>query len=59
MVDSGPNFLNVSEHRLSAYLQGFGCLAQFCHPSMGDRSNCGSSESRGMFAIDPKASDKL
>jgi hypothetical protein len=23
-VDSDPNFLDVTEHRLSAYLQGFG-----------------------------------
>jgi hypothetical protein len=45
MADSCPNFFDVSEHKLLAYLQGFGCLGQFGHPSEDDKPNCGSSES--------------
>jgi hypothetical protein len=43
-VKSDPSFLDVPEHKLLAYLQGFGYLIQFGHPSEGDRLNYGSSE---------------
>ncbi len=54
-VDSYPNFLDVSKHKLLAYLQEFGWLTQFDHPSVGDRLNCESSESRGTRAVAPNS----
>jgi hypothetical protein len=55
MTDSCPNYLHVPSHKPLAYLHEFGLLAQFGHPSVGDRPNCESSESRGMHAVAPKS----
>jgi hypothetical protein len=54
-VNSDPSFLDIPKHRLSAYLRVFGWLAQFGHPSMGDRLNYGSGEFWGTRAVAPKS----
>jgi hypothetical protein len=54
VVYSYPNYLDVPSRRLLAYLLVFGSLTQFGDPSMGDRTNCGLSESRGTRAVAPK-----
>jgi hypothetical protein len=53
-VNFDPNFLDVSKHRLSTYLQVFGLLTQFGHLSAGDRPNYGLDEFRGTHAVGPK-----
>jgi hypothetical protein len=55
MEDSCPNYLDAPSHKPLAYLSEFSLLTQFGHPSAGDRSNCESSEFRGMHAIAPKS----
>jgi hypothetical protein len=55
MADSCPNYLDFPSCMLSTCLPEFGSLALFGHPSMGDRLSYGSSEFRGMCAIDPKS----
>jgi hypothetical protein len=40
MADACPNYLDSPSHMLLANLPGFGLLAQFGHPSTGDRSSC-------------------
>jgi hypothetical protein len=59
MADSCPNYLDVPLHKLLAYIPIFGSLAQFGHPSMGDRLNYGSSESRGKHAIVPRSEKQI
>jgi hypothetical protein len=51
MVDACPNYLDSPSCMLLAYLPIFGLLTQFGHPSMGDKPNCESNESRGTRAI--------
>jgi hypothetical protein len=55
MTDACPNYLDSPSRMLLAYLPGFGLLAQFGHPSAGDRPNCESSEFRGTCAVAPKS----
>jgi hypothetical protein len=55
MVDSCPNFQDILSRKLWAYLLKFGWLSLFGHPSVGDRLNCESSESRGTRAVAPKS----
>jgi hypothetical protein len=45
MADSCLNYQGIPSHKPLAYLLEFGLLAQFVHPFVGDRPNCGSSES--------------
>jgi hypothetical protein len=58
MTDFCSNYLDVPSHKPYAYLPEFGLLAQFDNPSMGDRPNCGSSESRGTRAFAPKSGEQ-
>jgi hypothetical protein len=55
IVDACPNYLDSSSHMLLAYLPTFGWLAQFDHPSVGDRLNYESSESWGTRAVASKS----
>jgi hypothetical protein len=55
MADACPNYLDSPSCMLLSYLPRFGLLAQFGHPSTGDRTNCKSSESLGMRAVAPKS----
>jgi hypothetical protein len=50
-----PNSLDIPSHKPVTYPRGFGSLAQFGYPSMDDRSNYGSNESRGTRAVAPKS----
>jgi hypothetical protein len=54
-VNFDPSFHDVPKHRLSTYLWVFGWLAQFGHPSVGDRLNYGSGEFRGTRAVAPNS----
>jgi hypothetical protein len=45
VADACPNYLDIPSRKLWAYLPEFGWLARFGHPFVGDRPNCGSSES--------------
>jgi hypothetical protein len=42
MANSCPNSLDIPSHNPVTYPRGFGPLAQFGHPSVDDRLNCGS-----------------
>jgi hypothetical protein len=55
MSDSCPNYFDAPSHKPLAYLPEFGLLAQFGHPSRGDRLNYPSSESRRTGAAGPKS----
>jgi hypothetical protein len=55
MADSCPNSLGVPSHKPSGWLQESGSLAQFGHPSVDDRPNYGSNESRGTRVVAPKS----
>jgi hypothetical protein len=55
MTDACPNYLDIPSRMLLAYLPIFGSLTQFGHPSVDDRLNCGSSESRGKHAVIPRS----
>jgi hypothetical protein len=55
MADACPNYLDSPSRMLLAYLLGFGLLTQFGHPSVGDRLNYESSDSRGTRAVAPKS----
>jgi hypothetical protein len=43
-VNLDPNFLDVTKHRLLAYLRVYGWVAIFGHLPVGDRLNYGSGE---------------
>jgi hypothetical protein len=51
MTDTCPNYLDSPSRMLLAYLPGFALLAQFGHPSAGDRLNYESNEFRGTHAV--------
>jgi hypothetical protein len=51
MADSCPNYQDILSRKLWAYFPEFGWLAHFGPPSVSDRSNCKSSESRGTRAV--------
>jgi hypothetical protein len=51
MADSCPNYSDIPSCKRCAYLLEFGLLSQFGHPSVGNRLNCESSESRGIHAV--------
>jgi hypothetical protein len=55
MADSCPNYPNVPSRMPSACLPVFGSLALFDRPSVGDRLNYESSESRGKCEVAPKS----
>jgi hypothetical protein len=55
MADSYPKCLDVTLRRPLAYLQTFGSLSQFGHPSVGDKPNFGLIESRGTHVVTPKS----
>jgi hypothetical protein len=59
MADSCPNYPDVPSHKPLAYPLEFGLLHQFGHPSMDDRPNYESSESRGMRAVAPKSERQI
>jgi hypothetical protein len=59
MANSCPNYLDAPSHKLLAYLLKLGLLTQFGHSSKGDRSNCGSSESRGSCVVSPKSEQQI
>jgi hypothetical protein len=59
MTNSCPNSLDIPSHNPLTYPPGFGSLARFGRPSVDDRPNYGSNESRGTHAVVPKVSDKL
>jgi hypothetical protein len=55
MVEICPNYLDSPSRMLSACLPGFGLLAQFGHPSVGDRLNYELSEFQVTCAVTPKS----
>jgi hypothetical protein len=55
MANSCPNYQDVQSQKFVAYLLEFDLLSQFGHPTVGDRSNCGSSDCQGTCAVAPKS----
>jgi hypothetical protein len=55
MADAYSNYLDSPSRMLLACLPGFGWLTPFGHPSVGDRPNYESSESRRTRAVGPKS----
>jgi hypothetical protein len=54
-ANSCPNYLDIPSCKLWAYPLEFGLLSQFSHPSVGDRLNYESGESRGTRTVAPKS----